>query len=602
MSESNPPWHAFALYLGIIGVWSLVAFVGLPQGDFANYWTASNLWWEGADLNRVYDYRWFTDQAARLGFGDQLVGYAVLSPPSALLLAPFLGLGLHGAQIAWMVLQGFCALATGVVLCRWLQRPLWMGPAFLLGAAPLLQAHLQQGQMHLPVVLLLALGMWGWTEGKDRKAGICIGLAIGLKIHAWPLAILALILRRWLLMGWLVGTLFVGGAVSIFLLGWSVHSTWLTEIAPAAARGFFIDPWNVAFQSVGHGIRTWALPHPGLNSGGVLSLPELAYGLPAALQALVVGLSLIPGFRWSSLTESERDRTLAAVSISALIAGPLLASYHLLLVLPALAMGADRLDRQGGQMGARLLLILGLLVAWWPVSTGWPASSALIPMVLMRFWLLLFCWVRLMPWSVLDIRQSKFAWMRNGVFGLSAMVGILSVKSDAAPDSAQQFEVVGMPLVASDLLYDDAGALWFSGLPTQDTPRVSGRGWVGYQLRIDEAQLRPVYSDPLAHIWSPLMVDGGMAWTRGPGADLTPRSIPCGEGRLEIVETERGPQVGYFDAAEQLHRLTWTQAHHQSPACDRDRGRVWFLSDRGVGVRALRLWWAPLPDTSEQNP
>ena len=54
MSESKPHWHGFALYLGIIGVWSLVAFVGLPQGDFANYWTASNLWWEGADLTRAY--------------------------------------------------------------------------------------------------------------------------------------------------------------------------------------------------------------------------------------------------------------------------------------------------------------------------------------------------------------------------------------------------------------------------------------------------------------------------------------------------------------------------------------------------------------------
>ena len=119
---------------------------------------------------------------------------------------------------------------------------------------------------------------------------------------------------------------------------------------------------------------------------------------------------------------------------------------------------------------------------------------------------------------------------------------------------------------------------------------------MGYQLDLETQQLRPLVSHASEHIWSPTLIDDGVVWVRGPGADLSPRRVPCMGGYLKIIETSMGPQVGFVDAEKQVHQLTWTRAHHASPACDESRSRAWFLSDRGVGVRALRLWWVPLPE------
>jgi hypothetical protein len=583
--------------VGIIAFWALVASVGLPRGDFANYWTAANLWWEGADLTRLYDYRWFTDQAARLGFGDQLVGFAVLSPPSAVLLAPLLPLGLHGAKIAWMILQGFFALGMAGALCRWLRRPLWMGPALLLGAAPLLRAHLVQGQFHLPVALFLCLGLWAWTRKQDRWAGISLGLAIGLKVHAWPLLAMAALAGRWKLMAWTLGTLLLGGIGSVAILGWDVNWIWLIEIAPAASRGSFIDPWNVAFQSMGHGIRTLYLPHEGLNPRAVADLPELALGLPAAIQVLIVGLTLISVFSWSEFSQAERGRVLAAASICALLTGPLLATYHLVLVLPALALGADQLDRQGYHQRAGLILFIGLLLAWWPATPAWPGPAWLIPLALHRFWLLLGIWSLLMPMELVFGTRASLKLSRLGVLVVATLIGVLTARQPTTVDQAESLELPGMPLIAADLILTSDGSLWFSGLPAQGTARPEGQGWMGYQLLPETQSLRPLLSDPDAHIWSPRATADSVQWTVGPGADLSPAPVPCLDGFLEVLDTKQGPQIGYIDGHGRAQLLTWVRAHHASPACDEERGRAWFLSDRGVGVRALRLWWVPLPES-----
>ena len=81
--------------LGVLSAALLTALVvraGPPQGDFANYYTAAALWWADSDLSRLYDYRWFTSAASAAGFSDRLVGFAVLTPPSALFAAPLLWL------------------------------------------------------------------------------------------------------------------------------------------------------------------------------------------------------------------------------------------------------------------------------------------------------------------------------------------------------------------------------------------------------------------------------------------------------------------------------------------------------------------------------
>src|SRR5689334_1724483 len=72
----RPRVRSLAPTLVLAAIWALlVAHVGPPRGDFANYYTSAALVLERAPLDRLYDYRWFTDQAARHGFPDRLVGF-----------------------------------------------------------------------------------------------------------------------------------------------------------------------------------------------------------------------------------------------------------------------------------------------------------------------------------------------------------------------------------------------------------------------------------------------------------------------------------------------------------------------------------------------
>ena len=347
----------------------------------------------------------------------------------------------------------------------------------------------------------------------------------------------------------------------------------------------------MAFQSAGHAIRTLTLDHPVLNPGAWVHQPALALGLPVALQVMIVGLTLIPALSWGRLDRSERQRLLAAGSICALLSGPLLATYHLVLVIPAVAIGAHHLERDNRLSRAAAVVAMGLLLCWWPVPSNWPKPSWLIPLALPRFWLLLGIWALLLssrasPWSrgFWDVRPF-------GVLLAALLMASFASRESRTVDAAKAVDIEGMPLIASDLMRSPDGSIWFSGMPNRGDPKY---GWIGYRFLVEEEVVEVVAMDEHNHVWSPRLTDGGIEWSLGAGADVNPVDTPCLGGVAQVVETDLGPQIGLIDAQSKTHILTWSRAHYSHPICDEERNRVWFLSDRGVGVRAMRLWWTPL--------
>lgn len=577
MDRVHRPLSLLAIGLWIAAVW----VVGPPQGDFANYFTAAWVWHtqgSGETLAQLYDYRWFTGQAAAAGFGDRLVGFPVLTPPSALFAAPALPLGAEGAAWAWQVGQGVCGLLVAWGIARGIHRPLWVGFLALAVLWPALRAHLVQGQFHLPAVVALAWGYGAWVRGRGARAGLLWGLAVGLKVHAWPLlAVLAGLApadraaRRGL--GWAGLTLILGGGVSVALLGWAVHGVWLREIVPAAGLGHFVHPWHPGLASLGHGLRGLFLPHGALNPGALASVPGLAGGVSAGVWAAMVGLSVAGAL---SSEGPARPRWWAAAAMSALVSGPILSSYHLVLLAPAAAWGVDALWR--ARAWARILVVgVGLILAVW-LPTPSPGSLA-GALVAPRFLLLTAAWLAIAPLSTL-VRLPT--WARAGLVGLVAVAAWRGAAAEQAwqepMDGAVAVDGPTFPLVAADLSLNAEGTLRFSGL-TSDRGALPGRGWVAYRLDPDAGVPEIVDSAPDAHIWAP------------------GRSVQAQDGVVGPVVRLRGGQA---DVAW-IHdggALTWLTAHpgrDVEPVWDRRRGRVWFLSDRGVGVRALRLWWVPAP-------
>ncbi len=577
------------LALVVVGV---AMAVGWPHGDLANYVTAGGVWLEDPSLLPfLVDYRWFTARAEAAGYGDQLVGWPVLSPPAILLGAPLALLGATGAAWVWGVGQVGVALGAGVATARAVDRPAWIGLGALLATGPALVSHLQQGQMHLPVVVALAVGLGAWAKGRDVVAGIALGLAAGLKVHAWPVLLVAALARRWRVVGAGVATLLVGGAGSVALLGWPVHAVWLGEVAPAAARGAFIHPWTPGFGAVGPALRHALLPHPALNPGSGAGWPALAWGLPVALQGLATGLTLAVAARWPRLRGEERRGVLAAGATVGLLAGPLLARYHLLLVVPAVVFAVDGLARAGRSRRAAVVAGLAVLLCASPAARGWaPLAPALL-----RPALGLGLWAALVPWGALR---------PVGARGAAVLAAVLGGRAGRLPaldlDGASPTDGPTAPLVAAELLRTEDGALWFSGLP-QERGGLPGRGWIGYRLGPYEAQPRPVAGLAGAHVGAPLPIGAAQVrWRPGrdPGWDTAPRNASRpgpGGGTLEV----RAGDIWFVPATGPAVPLTTHPGHDAWPVWDPDRRRVWFLSDRGVGVRALRLWSVPLPAREE---
>jgi len=293
-------------------IWALlVARIGPPGGDFANYFTSAALVLERAPLDRLYEYRWFTDQAARLGFGDRLVGFAVLTPPSALLAIPVVPLGPENAARVWEVLEWIAGLAVVLAAAWAVERPAWMVGLGIAVLWPSFASHLAQGQVHLLAVLFVALGAGFFLRARDGLAGACWGLAIGLKIHAWPLLAVAAVARRVRVVASAAGVLAIGGVITVTALGWPLVRQYLEEIGPAAAKGFYTDPWSVTLQSVAHLAHHLFLSHPSLNPDVVSNAPALAMGIPATVSLAAIGATV-------ALGAQPNRRLLAAASMVAL--------------------------------------------------------------------------------------------------------------------------------------------------------------------------------------------------------------------------------------------------------------------------------------------
>jgi hypothetical protein len=403
-------------------------------------------------------------------------------------------------------------------------------------------------------------------------------------VHAWPILLVTLLARRWQLTSIAAATLLLGGAASIGLLGWPVHAVWLREIAPAAAGGWFVHPWHLAFQSLSAGLRHALVPHPGLNPHPLGNQPQLAAAILAGFQPLIVGLTVASALSWPTLREPQRDRVLAAAACAAMVSGPILSTYHLVLLLPVVCWAAGALTSDGRRKHAAAVVTVGVLIAWWPAPAS--VESTLLPVWLLlalpRLWLALLLWGLILPW-----RADRTVWLGRTAAGLLALA--LAVTASTAgedPDGAVAMDAPGFPLTSAELTRTEDGSLWWSGLPTDRQGRPGG-GWVGYRLSPGQQTPEIVAWDEAAHAWGPEATGPAtVRWQHGAFDPVAGEHRGPGGGTLSSVGGDvvwRGP-----DGEESA--CTIGMSHDSDPVWDLEGGRIWFLSDRGAGVRALRVW------------
>ena len=163
------------------------ALVGLVRpADFARDFVAAEDWIAG---NPVYG-EWpgrLERHAALLGIDSRIRGPFFAHPPTALLLvAPLVPLGFRAAALVWAGLSiSLLAILVGVLADALpIRRPTLAAGLLLVALVswPPVLYNLEKGQWSIALATLIALTWRDLGHGRERRAGVCLGIASLVKL------------------------------------------------------------------------------------------------------------------------------------------------------------------------------------------------------------------------------------------------------------------------------------------------------------------------------------------------------------------------------------------------------------------------------------
>ena len=110
---------------------------------------------------------------------------------------------------------------------------------------------LRLGQIEMVQFLLLAFVLYALSRGWERRAGLALGLAAGLKFFPGALVLLLLWRRRWRAAAWATGTALVSIVGSFWAVGFDAIATYLDYSSIYGIAGAFAAfPLNQSFNGL----------------------------------------------------------------------------------------------------------------------------------------------------------------------------------------------------------------------------------------------------------------------------------------------------------------------------------------------------------------
>ena len=375
------------------GVYSLAPSLRSIRNDFGNYYVPARLVREGVALDRVYERDFLQVHAGRLGV-ERAVSFVPHPPLNALWLWPVAGLEPLSAKRLCVA-----ALCAALVLAYLTLRRAGDLPAPLLALVFLLPSAATANALDYaqpyPVLLLLLAGFAAClTTGRPVAAGVVLAPVVVAKLYGLPLLVWLVWERRFRpLVGFLIGAALLGG-LSVAMLGVEAHRVYLVEILPRSLRGEIQDPYSPVWGSATSLAFRLLQAEPWLNPRPLVDAPRLASALGAFLQALPLFFSIAA--RVPQAQDATRFK-IAVLSLAGLLASPLTASYHfVLLVLPvALLLPDTRGAARGGLLALLAFATSPLPHYFMPLAHGlwnvlaharWLSVWAMLLIALRRSW------------------------------------------------------------------------------------------------------------------------------------------------------------------------------------------------------------------------
>jgi Glycosyltransferase family 87/WD40-like Beta Propeller Repeat len=375
---------ALLLWKGILPGWRLL------NTDFPNYYLVARLLREGYSLDRIYDWVWLQRIKDHWGLDQALVGFAGLTPFSALPVVPFSVFSAIVAKRLWILTNVLLLCSSVELLSRVTslgRRRIWL--LSLLAVFPLRTSFLL-GQMHLLVLFLLVSAYYFHRRGRQIACGVCLGIAGVLKVYPLLLGGYFLWKRQWRpAFATLAATLLLVG-MGYLWIGSDVLKIYATQILPRSVQGEVLDPYSLHAASGAALFHRFFIAEPTLNPVPLLSSPAL-YAVLYPLWQLAVLVPLLAVFSIRANRAGTVQLEWAAFVLALLVLSPVPASYHFVVMIFSIVLLLDVLLARKEYSVAGLAVALYCLISAIEFLPGSRTPGGLLGTVagFARLWLLL---------------------------------------------------------------------------------------------------------------------------------------------------------------------------------------------------------------------
>jgi hypothetical protein len=148
----------------------------------------------------AYDDRWFGEVVQHITNSNVRDSFVPNAPTTALMAVPLAGIGAQAARTLWLIGSLGLFVAGVGALVRYQaarSRDIPIPILMLMMLAPAVFTNLRLGEGYLIVFALFAATALMLLKGRDRLAGVALGLLLALKTTGVALALLLIARRRW---------------------------------------------------------------------------------------------------------------------------------------------------------------------------------------------------------------------------------------------------------------------------------------------------------------------------------------------------------------------------------------------------------------------
>lgn len=285
-------------------------------------------------------------------------------PPAALAFVPLGLLPFRIGRLLWLAIELGCLGGFIEMMSRWWGPGVsWkfktLAALVSLSFGPVF-SDLWNGQFSMLLLLILTAAWLRLRAGQDASGGVLLGLAIALKLTAWPTAIFLTLKRRWSAVVACAVLIVFANLLAAGLLGFETVRRYFTAVGPTVARSYRQYLENYSFWSVGS--RFFGPERVEGLFGAVIqplwpnaTLEVLAtYSLPALL--LVLALTL--AWRCRSFDSAYGILLVAGIPIN-----PVVWDHSLLLTALPIGICLRRLAHGGASRTSIALVTVGIAIS-----------------------------------------------------------------------------------------------------------------------------------------------------------------------------------------------------------------------------------------------